>query len=35
MNHKDPEVHQFIHGLPDGKIPFDYPARPYEEDLFA
>jgi phospholipid/cholesterol/gamma-HCH transport system ATP-binding protein len=26
-------VHQFIEGLPDGAVPFHYPAKSYEEDL--
>ena len=30
-----PEIHQFIHGLADGTIPFHYPANPYEEDLLT
>ncbi len=30
---KNPWVEQFIHGLPDGMIPFHYPAIDYEEDL--
>ncbi len=28
-----PFVHQFVHGEPDGPVPFHYPARPYAEDL--
>lgn len=28
-----PDVHQFIHGLPDGVVPFHYPARDFAEDL--
>jgi phospholipid/cholesterol/gamma-HCH transport system ATP-binding protein len=28
-----PFVHQFVHGEPDGPVPFHYPARPYTEDL--
>ncbi len=28
-----PEVEQFIQGLPDGPVPFQYPARPLLEDL--
>jgi len=33
--HQDtsPEVHQFIHGLPDGPVPFHYPAKALEHDL--
>lgn len=30
---KTPEVHQFIHGLADGTIPFHYPAMPYAKEL--
>jgi phospholipid/cholesterol/gamma-HCH transport system ATP-binding protein len=29
----DPFVHQFIHGLPDGPVPFHYRREPYERDL--
>ncbi len=28
-----PRVHQFIKGLPDGPVPFHYPAADYEEEL--
>ena len=24
---------QFMHGLPDGPVPFHYPAKDYERDL--
>jgi phospholipid/cholesterol/gamma-HCH transport system ATP-binding protein len=30
---RDPFVHQFIRGEPDGPVPFHYPAQSYEEDL--
>jgi len=30
-----PQVKQFLHGLPDGSVPFHYPAATYAEDLFA
>ncbi len=30
---KHPDVHQFVHGLPDGAVPFHYPAGSYLEDL--
>jgi phospholipid/cholesterol/gamma-HCH transport system ATP-binding protein len=30
---KDPFVHQFIHAEPDGPVAFQYPGRPYAEDL--
>jgi phospholipid/cholesterol/gamma-HCH transport system ATP-binding protein len=29
----DPFVSQFIRALPDGPVPFHYPAEPYEQDL--
>jgi phospholipid/cholesterol/gamma-HCH transport system ATP-binding protein len=29
----DPFVSQFIRALPDGPVPFHYPADPYEQDL--
>src|SRR5689334_7869793 len=29
----DPFVSQFIHALPDGPVPFHYPAESYEKDL--
>ncbi len=32
---KDPFVHQFIHAEPDGPVAFQYPSRPYAEDLQA
>lgn len=32
-NSDDPQVKQFIQGLPDGKIPFQYPAKDYREEL--
>lgn len=28
-----PQAKQFIHGLPDGVVPFHYPAKKYSEDL--
>lgn len=28
-----PYVHQFVHGEPDGPVPFHYPAQAYAEDL--
>lgn len=30
---KDPFVHQFIHAEPDGPVAFQYPGRPYKDDL--
>ena len=30
---KDPYVQQFLSGLPDGPVPFSYPAMPLAEDL--
>jgi phospholipid/cholesterol/gamma-HCH transport system ATP-binding protein len=34
-NDKTPQVLQFIHGLPDGVVPFHYPAINYADDLFG
>jgi phospholipid/cholesterol/gamma-HCH transport system ATP-binding protein len=28
-------VRQFVEGLPDGPVPFHFPARPLAEDLLA
>jgi len=28
-------VQQFLHGQPDGPVPFDYPAPPYADDLLG
>jgi phospholipid/cholesterol/gamma-HCH transport system ATP-binding protein len=33
INSKDPFVHQFLHGEPDGPIAFQYPSKPITEDL--
>lgn len=30
---KDPYIYQFVHSGPDGPITFQYPSRPYGEDL--
>ena len=32
-NSKDPFVRQFLHAQPDGPIAFQYPSKPYAEDL--
>jgi phospholipid/cholesterol/gamma-HCH transport system ATP-binding protein len=32
---QSPAVRQFVHGLPDGVVPFHYPARDLNEDLFS
>lgn len=32
---KSPAIEQFIHGLPDGTVPFHYPAVDYTEDLLS
>jgi len=29
----DPFVHQFVHARPDGPVAFQYPSRPYTEEL--
>lgn len=33
INDKSSFVDQFIHGMPDGPVPFHYPAKNYREDL--
>jgi phospholipid/cholesterol/gamma-HCH transport system ATP-binding protein len=33
IDSKDPFVRQFIHAQPDGPIAFQYPSKPYSEDL--
>lgn len=33
MNSSDPMVRQFLQGLPDGPVPFHYPAAPWPADL--
>jgi phospholipid/cholesterol/gamma-HCH transport system ATP-binding protein len=30
---EDPSVQQFLHAQPDGPISFQFPSRPYAEDL--
>lgn len=30
-----PSVRQFMHGLPDGPVPFHYPAPEYVQDLMV
>lgn len=32
-NSQNPFVHQFIHGEPGGPISFQFPSKPYTEDL--
>jgi len=32
---RSPHVRQFIQGLPDGVVPFHYPANDYQEDLLC
>ncbi len=32
-NSSDPFVRQFVDGVPDGPVPFHYPARPYLDEL--
>ncbi|STX28636.1 putative ABC transport system ATP-binding protein [Legionella beliardensis] len=32
-NSEKPQIRQFMHGEPDGVVPFHYPARPYIEEL--
>lgn len=33
LNSQDPSVHQFLHAEPDGPIAFQFPSKPYTEDL--
>ncbi len=33
LNSDDPRVKQFMQGLPDGPVPFHYPAGDYQDDL--
>lgn len=33
MEDSAPGIHQFLHGLPDGPVPFDYPAIDLAKDL--
>ena len=33
MEEETPRVQQFIQGLPDGPVPFHYPAPDYREEL--
>jgi phospholipid/cholesterol/gamma-HCH transport system ATP-binding protein len=33
LNQSSQQLQQFIKGLPDGPVPFDYPAIPLEQDL--
>jgi phospholipid/cholesterol/gamma-HCH transport system ATP-binding protein len=35
MQDKTPQVYQFMHGLPDGAVPFHYPAVNFSEDLLC
>jgi phospholipid/cholesterol/gamma-HCH transport system ATP-binding protein len=33
VNEKDMRVDQFVHGRPDGPVPFHYPAKPLRQDF--
>lgn len=33
MGHPSADIKQFLHGIPDGPVPFRYPARQLREDL--
>lgn len=33
LHHESPALKQFMHGLPDGIVPFDYPAKEYAVEL--
>jgi phospholipid/cholesterol/gamma-HCH transport system ATP-binding protein len=32
-NSQDPAIYQFMRARPDGPIAFQYPSKPYAEDL--
>ncbi len=33
LDDASPQLKQFIHGLPDGPVPFDYPAKSFDQDF--
>ena len=33
LHSKEARIHQFINGLPDGPVPFHFPAQDYKDDL--
>jgi phospholipid/cholesterol/gamma-HCH transport system ATP-binding protein len=33
VDSSDPFVHQFVHAKPDGPVAFQYPSRPYADEL--
>jgi phospholipid/cholesterol/gamma-HCH transport system ATP-binding protein len=35
MNSQDPRVRQFMQGIPDGPVPFHFPAADYRDDLLG
>ena len=35
LHNDSPQLRQFIRGLPDGPVPFDYPATPLEQDFLT
>ena len=35
LNSDDPQVAQFLKGLPDGPVPFHFPAKDYQNDLMG
>jgi phospholipid/cholesterol/gamma-HCH transport system ATP-binding protein len=35
MNSDEPNIKQFLHGQPDGPVPFHYPANDYLADLLG
>ena len=35
MNSENPRIRQFMQGIPDGPVPFHYPARDYRADLLG
>ncbi|HSC83721.1 MAG TPA: phospholipid ABC transporter ATP-binding protein MlaF, partial [Pseudomonas sp.] len=35
MNSDNPRIQQFMQGIPDGPVPFHYPAADYLDDLLG
>ncbi|MNN75574.1 putative phospholipid import ATP-binding protein MlaF [compost metagenome] len=35
MNSENPRIRQFMKGIPDGPVPFHFPAPDYRKDLLG